>query len=511
MYPDTRTFVGKPPPPAGTPVALGDLFANVTRELEDYRPARESLYDFVRVTKPDMLLNWFHKELADTLQQFYEDVIEGLQPRLMIFAPPRIGKSEMGSRRFPAWCFGKSPRLNMIACSYAADLASRMNRDVQRIMDGDAYHSIFPDTRLGGENIATVSGKPLRNSKVFEIVDHLGAYRSAGVQGGITGQGFDIGLIDDPVADAASANSEVTRQSIWEWYQTTFYTRQSPLAGIVLIMTRWHQDDLAGRLLEAQTQGGEKWQVVSFPAIAEVDEAHRKIGEAIQPERYDEARYKAIEGVSGSYAWACMYQQRPGPKGGTIFKRKHWNFWTVLPEFDEVIMSVDCTFKDLVDNDYVAIQVWGRKGANKYLIKRTKEQMGFSATVMAIRSTRAQMTRCDAILIEDKANGSAVIDTLTTSISGMIPVNPEGGKVARAFAIQPDQEAGNLFLPDPSIDSDIETFLGEVSSFPSVTHDDETDAMTQAVNWYKNREGAYGMLEFAKRQVEAQTNKRKAA
>lgn len=490
---------------------LRQMASMIDAELDVNIPARESFYDFLRVTAPDMKLNWFNRVLCAKLQQFYEDVVAGLQPRLMIFAPPRHGKSEAASRRFPAWCFGKNPKINFIACSYAAMLASRMNRDVQRIMDTPKYQDIFPNTRLNVENVATVAGKPLRNSEIFEIVGHLGSYRSAGVGGGITGQGFDIGLIDDPVADAQSALSEVYRQSIWEWYQTTFYTRRSPMSGIVLIMTRWHQDDLAGRLLQAQLEGGEVWDIVRFPAIAEEREEFRDVGEPLHPERYSLASLQATQKAIGSYAWEAMYQQHPSPKGGTIFNRSHWKFWKALPTFEEKIISVDCTFKDLKDNDYVAIGVWGRKQADKFLVQRLRERMGFSATVMAIRSIRAQHPDCTAILVEDKANGSAVIETLAREIPGVIAINPEGGKVARAYAIQPEQEAGNLWLPDPTVDHDIETFLAEATGFPSMAHDDEVDQMTQAINWYRNRAGAYGMLDFLRQQSEAHDAQRRAA
>jgi len=487
------------------------LYAGVSREEDVLRPSRESFHAYVRNTRPTFKLNWFHRVLADTMQQFYLDVKAGKQPRLMIFAPPRHTKSDTASRCFPAWVFGQDPRINFIACSYSSSLAHRMNRDVQRIMDDPLYREIFPDTRLNTENVATLSGKPLRNSDIFEIVDHLGSYRSAGVGGGIMGQGFDIGLIDDPIADAEAANSEVIRQGIWEWYQTTFYTRQSEMAGIVLIMTRWNVDDLAGRLLQEMLIGGDQWNVVSFPAIAEQDEEFRKAGEALQPERFDVDRLRAIERTLGSYAYSSMYQQRPGPKGGTIFKRDYWQYWKVLPQLEETIISVDCAFKDLKTSDYVAIQVWARKGANKYLVRRTREQLGFSATVAAIKSTHALFPHCEAILIEDKANGPAVVETLHSILPGVIAINPEGGKVARAYAMQGEQEAGNIILPDASVDPNIEIFLGEVSSFPAVAHDDETDAMTQAINWFRNREGAYGMIEFARRQSELINAQRKRA
>lgn len=492
--------------------SLLNLRAALKRDLEVLQPCRDSFARFWRHTKPDMAWNWFNERIAEELQQFYKEVVAGLQPRLMLFAPPRHGKSEGASRRFPAWLFGKRPGSHVMATSYSSQLASRMNRDVQRVMDTDEYREIFPLTKLNSQNVATLAGQPLRNSDIFEIVDYLGSYRSAGVGGGIAGMGFEFGLIDDPVANAQDAQSDALMETLWEWYQQVFYTRQAPSAGILLIMTRWVTDDLAGRLLEEMQQGtGEQWKVVSFPAVAEEDETFRKRGEPLCPARYNLERLQATEKTIGSYAWSALYQQRPGPKGGIIFKRSKWKFWKVLPELDEIVLSVDCTFKDLQNTDYVAIGAWGRRGADKYLLRRTRARMGFAATVVAVRAMRALYPTCIAVLIEDKANGSAVIETLKAEIPGVVAIEPAGGKVARAYAIQPEQEAGNLHLPDPEVDSDIETFLGEASAFPGGAHDDEVDQMTQAVNWFRLRNDTLGMLHYMEAEVAALLEKRKAA
>lgn len=482
------------------------------RDIEVLQPCRDSFASFWRYTKPDMAWNWFNDVIAAELQQFYDDVLAGKQPRVMVFAPPRHGKTEGVSRRFPAWVFGKRPTSHIMSTSYGDALATRTNRDVQRILDDDLYREIFPLTRLNVQNIATLSGQPLRNSAVFEILDYLGSYRSAGVGAGITGQGFEFGIIDDPVANAQDAQSDAKMSTLWEWYQQTFYTRQAPNAGILLIMTRWVTDDLAGRLLEeARMQTGEQWKVIRFPAIAEEDEVYRRKGEALCPKRYTKERLHIMMKAVGSYAAAALYQQRPGPKGGIIFKRSKWQYWKVLPALEEIILSVDCTFKEMQDSDYVAIQAWGRAGANKYLLKRTRERMGFSATVVAVRAMKALYPTCIAILIEDKANGSAVIETLNKEIAGVLAVEPHGGKIARAYAIQPEQEAGNLFLPDPEVDADIETYLSEASAFPGAPHDDEVDATTQAVNWFRLRNDSLGMLHFMEQQVAEMQAKKKVA
>jgi len=184
----------------------------------------------------------------------------------MVFMPPRHGKSELVSRRFPAFALGRDPNTRIIACSYGATLAARLNRDIQRIIDTPGYLSLFPSTRLYGENVRTrAQGTYLRNSDIFEIVGHAGFCASAGVGGAITGMGFDIGIIDDPIKNQEEAESITYRNMVWEWYGSTFYTRAEKDAIILLTMTRWHQDDLAGRLLN--DAGGDKWTVLSFPAL----------------------------------------------------------------------------------------------------------------------------------------------------------------------------------------------------------------------------------------------------
>lgn len=244
-----------------------DFLENLNLNSLNNELARRDLIDFTINTKPDFVTGWFNQIIAQELQQFYQDVIDGKQPRLMIFAPPRSGKSELFSRRFPAWAFGKNPDLQIIACSYSADLASRMNRDVQRIMDDEIYHSIFPESSLNNKRISTLSGQALRNSEIFEILGHSGAYRSAGVGGGITGMGADIAIIDDPIKDAKEANSETVRNGVWDWYSSTLYTRLSPRSGVLLGMTRWHEDDLAGRLIEEAKNGGDQWRIIKFPPL----------------------------------------------------------------------------------------------------------------------------------------------------------------------------------------------------------------------------------------------------
>lgn len=468
--------------------------------------ARYSLYGFVLRTCPDYLMGWVHEQICLELDAFLAAVIAKESPRLMITMPPRHGKSELATRRFPAYAFGRYPDLSMISTSYGADLSSRMNRDVQRIMDDEAYAELFPDTRLSGRNSRVIaSGSYLRNSDIFEIVGHHGSYRSAGVGGGITGMGGDILLIDDPLKDRAEADSPTIREKVWDWYTSTLYTRLAPGGGILLIQTRWHMDDLAGRLLEAQNSGdGDTWRCINFPAIADHDEEFRKRGEALHEERYPLSQLATIRSALGSRDWEALYQQKPVPDGGAIFK-KEWlqHFWTsaTLPKrFDKIVISWDMAFKDSDDSDFVVGQVWGKHGADHYLLDQVRKRMGFTETVQAFIALAAKWPQAMEKLVEDKANGPAVIDSLKHHVTGIIPIEPDGSKTARAHAVTPLFEAGNVVLPHPQECSWVDEYISEMLQFPSGAHDDQVDTTTQALRRLTSRPPMLINPEILKRQ-----------
>jgi predicted phage terminase large subunit-like protein len=242
-------------------------------------------------------------------------------------------------------------------------------------------------------------------------------------------------------------------------------------------------DDLAGRLLEAESAGeGEAWRKLVFPAIAEVDEPHRRVGEALHPERYDIHDLTRIKANIGPRDWNAMYQQRPAPAEGAVFKKDWFQWWTALPErFDRVVMSWDLTFKDTAGSDYVVGQVWGQLGAQAWLLDQVRARMGFVETCEAVARMARKWPQAMEKLVEDKANGPAVIDYLKRSIPGIVPIEPDGSKVARAHAVTPLFEAGNVFFPDPSIAPWAPDLEFELAAFPMGANDDQVDALTQAL------------------------------
>jgi predicted phage terminase large subunit-like protein len=446
--------------------------------------ARRSMADFALYTDARYRMNWHHKVICDALDRWIRKDIK----RLAVFTPPRHGKSELVSRKLPAYLFGVDPDTSVISTSYSADLASRMNRDVQRIIDSERYRDLFPDTRLFGRNIRSLAqGSYLRNSDIFEIVGRRGVYRSAGVGGGITGMGGDYIIIDDPVKNRKEATSETYRNTVWDWYTSTLYTRLEKDGCILLTMTRWHEDDLAGRVLaKMQEDDSEQWTVVDLPAICEKEGLHdydiRRTGEALWRGKYNEAALQNIKLTVGSYDWSALYQQQPHPAEGGILKTAYFRYWDKLPDrFDVIIQSWDCAFKDGDNNDFVAGHVWGRLGGDFYLIDRIHDRMGIAKTMQSITALSEKWPRARAKLIEDKANGTAVIELLTHKVPGLIPVEPQGGKVVRAQAIAPYLEAGNIYLPNTKNHPWIHDMINECANFPNGSHDDDVDAMTQAI------------------------------
>jgi predicted phage terminase large subunit-like protein len=317
---------------------------------------------------------------------------------------------------------------------------------------------------------------------------------AAGVGGPITGRGADLGMIDDPLKNAKEAQSETIRKAHKEWYDSTFYTRLEPMAAVMVTQTRWNEDDLSGYLLSQESEEAENWHIINLEAIKEsvqitvpstctLAKDWRAEGEALCPERYDAERLNKIKRRVGSYFWAALYQQRPAPIEGAMLKRNWWQYYTIAPDrFDRVIQSWDMSFKDTDGSDFVVGQVWGRVGARAYLLDQVRDRMDFPTTCEAVKQLTAKWPNARLKLVEDKANGPAVIASLQHAVPGMVGVEPDGGKVARASACSPLIEAKNVYLPDPSIAPWVGDFVQECSAFPNGAHDDQVDACTQALN-----------------------------
>lgn len=283
------------------------------------KTAKDSFRDYCVVTDKTYDPQWFHDVLADKLQSVYERVLKGESPRVMITMPPRHGKSESSTKKFPSWVLGKSPEFPIIVSTYSQDLSTKFGQGTRDIMNSQNYQAVF-DTRLREDTKAKASW----------MTSEGGGYEAVGVGGSITGKGFKIGIIDDPFKNDEEAESETMRENIWNWYITTFYTRQEGNAAIIIINTRWHDDDLSGRVIKQEKDARENgeadfdtWEIINFTAIAEHTDEHRKQGDALWPTKFNITHLNKTKGVLGPYKFSALYQQNPVDESSQEFK----SFW----------------------------------------------------------------------------------------------------------------------------------------------------------------------------------------
>ena len=429
-------------------------------------------------------------------------VERGDTKRLIISMPPQEGKSERVTHYGVLWMLHRNPRLRICLVSYG-DMVSR--RFSYRIRSDIMLYN--------GTNGLTDLGLHLkRDAKAassWELVyPSENTMYSIGIGGGLTSRPVDIMFIDDPVKDFRAADSELQSEQGWEWWQSVARPRLAPSAPVVLILTRWHEDDLAGRLLAKQKEDEEsdatdfdRWEVINIPAQAdhdpeagETDPLGREPGEFMLSARGRTAeQWRATKNATSARIWSALYQGRPSPDSGDVWKRQWWQryetkLWTTsdgvafVVECDEMIMSWDMTFKDTKSSDYVVGQVWARRGANVFLIDQVRARLTFTETVASLIALHKKWPQARAILVEDKANGTAVIDVLKAKVPGIIPINPHESKYARASAVSPYIEAGNVWLPSAEIQMfPVDELIEEAAAFPNGAHDDQVDGTSQAL------------------------------
>lgn len=455
--------------------------------------ARSNMGHFTAYTMPRFNVNWHHK----VMWKYAHAWLRGDIPFLMIEAPPRHTKTEIFSRRLPAFIYGVNPDAQVIACAYGADLASKNNRDVQRIIDSNEYRQIFPETQLSGST-RTVSGvRALRNTKEFEIVGHRGYYRSAGVGGPITGMGADYLIIDDPFKNRKEADSKTYRDTVWDWWSSTAFTRLEKNSRVLIINTRWHEDDLSGRLLAQMKTGDDSslpWVRLRLPAVYEEGEDKdnpncpedpREHGDPLWPWKYDAKRLKQIESTVQRRDWHALYQQRPSVEEGGIIKKSYLRYYLQYPpRLSRVIQSWDLNFKEGLNNDYVVGTVWGEFAGTIYLLDMFRERCGFVDTCNAIKAMSKKWPQSVAKLIEAKANGEAVMDSLKREgVIGIVPIIPKESKEARLWSVEPLFRAANIQFPHPTLAPWVQIAIDELVKFPNARYDDFVDTTSQGLDY----------------------------
>jgi len=490
--------------------------------------------DFIVAAYPGYAFHTWAERLIALLQR----VADGELNRLIVCCPPRLGKSLLVSKLFPAYWVSRYPTRFCAIASYSAELAYAHSREARHYYRAVGYPLSKDSTAVGNW-----------------LTPDRGGCIAAGVRGPFTGKGYALGIIDDPYKGPEDANSAGQRQKLIEWFQSVWLTRAEPApqgpsrwgfagAAQVVVLTRWHQDDLIGWLLEQESgEAPQHWQVLNLPAIAEppqqqikfpatcsIEPDWRQPGEPLCPERFPLVELEQIRIRAGSYWWNALYQQRPSPAEGLLFQRA-WirtTAGTPAPDgraaqrpFAAVVLSCDLSFKGGAENDYCGFCLLGLLPDQEALhpaaqARARGEQLHPSAA--RVRSTAepqgdgihrieviwSQHHRLDlpgvvkflgqslaslgqglspnAVLIEDAANGPAVCQLLQRQIPGLIAVRPNGSKVSRAHAVAPLMEAGQL-----AFRSGNEALISELLGFPNGAHDDLVDAFCQGVIWLQTQ------------------------
>jgi len=448
-------------------------------ELLRRRAARNNLAAYINYTNPKNDDGFFFSTVCAAIDKFILDVQAGNRPILILQAPPQHGKSEIVSRRLPPYLISRFPNWRIGAASYGQSLAIEMARYVRMNLAEDRHKRLFP--------VPSTKRKFDRDTVTnFTSPDGEGSYVGVGIGSGLTGRPLDIGIIDDPTKDQEDALSQVIKESVWSWYQAVFSSRLSEYSGQIVMATSWAEDDLPGRIM-ATFSGDPRLTVLKFPAINLPGEVgyNPNLPEGALAEKRRSLNYLyQLKKLNSDYWWSAVYQQSPKALGGNVFKEEGLRYYYPkdLPKkFDKIIASWDCTFKDTDGTDFVVGQVWGKKDANSYLLDQVRARMSFTKTVSNVVELREKHPRIREILIEDKANGPAVIDTLKATVSGIIPIEPDGSKLARAHAVTSYWEAGNVWLPHPDTSPWVKDLVSELTAFPAAANDDQVDALTQAL------------------------------
>lgn len=444
--------------------------------------AREGLMSFCYLTCPGYEINWHHQRIANALH----GVATGRIKRLVITMPPRHGKTELASIRFAPWLLIRRPRASIIAATYAQDYADELGRKARAVMSGSAYRCLFPHSALTADNRAvsrwqTVSG---------------GSYYAVGVGGPLTGRGADVLLVDDPHKNREEAESKVMRDRVWDWFRSTAYTRLEKDGAVVIIMTRWHEDDLVGRL-----QGsGEPWEVLTLPAIAETDEPERHAGDALWPNKYSAAALRQIHATIGDREWEALYQQHPTPAAGALFKPDMITTIDAEPAGVEWVRAWD--FGATVGGDYtVGAKLGVRDGrpivADVVRFQGPPEQV--ERTLVSTAQRDGERVRID--LPQDPGQaGKSQVQYFTRLLGGYrVTSSPESGnKTLRAEPFAAQVNVGNVSMVRGAWNA---ALVDEMRSFPVGVHDDQVDALSRAYAVFSAPSNT-GILEYYRLEAE---------
>jgi predicted phage terminase large subunit-like protein len=471
--------------------------------------AKSSMLGFVQYMRPDYMVGLHHKAICKKLDDFKAGKIK----RLMIFVPPQHGKSELSSRYLPAYLLGHNPDLKIALASYSPDLASAFNSDCQRIIDNATFRTLFPKTTLSGAGDywgGKLKGYK-RNTEIFEVVGHRGSFKSVGIRTALTGSTVDVGIIDDPVKDRVEAENPETQEAIWQWYTNVFLSRLNNKSQQLILLTRWHENDLAGRLLAVDAKRVKegkpaRWEVISFPAIKEgapTELDPRQPGEALWPEMHDLTNLMEKKESSDTRTWESLYQQQPTSKSGNIiktdkFRFMEWDDFIALSRNKSVMWNykLDGAYTEKKDRDASALfaEWFDEDTQTLYVRKSESVRMEFPALCAYVPEflNANGYGWASRLKVEPKANGLSIIQSLRNETGLNVEAYEfpfidgyghmaQASKKERAIAVSPKVDAGRVVLIKGEWN---ESFIAQCKAFPLGKHDDEVDCLIMALLEY---------------------------
>jgi predicted phage terminase large subunit-like protein len=446
------------------------------------------IYEAWKFLEPGRKLVWsWHYDL---ICEYLTLVKQRKLRRLILNVPPRTAKSTIATICFPCWTWLTEPSHAFLCASYSNSLSTDHSVARRNLILSPWYQELWGDRFSLSDD---------RNLTTQFSNDHMGQMIATSTGSGAEGRGGDTAILDDPMSSQQSL-SDVERLAANRWVNNTLKQRLNnpATASIIVIMQRLHELDTTG-FVTSEEPG--TWKQLTIPLEAEKDEEwvfpisgkthRRKKGDILQSDRFTPE--VVLEKQRNRMVFAGQYQQRPAPLEGNLIKRDEVRYYgginpltalkdEALPDrFDRMAISVDCAFKDTETCDYVAIGVIGVKGRRRYLLNVVNEHLDAGATELEIRRQRAAYPQVTAVLVEDKANGPAVVQRLKQNMPGVIEINPQGGKVARMYAAAPEWQAGDWYVARNAAWT--EPFINQITQFPTAAHDDMADMMTQAAIW----------------------------
>lgn len=464
--------------------------SGLTPEKARIELARRRFLDFARFVDPRYEANWHHEVFADVIERVYR----GETRFVILDAPPRHGKSYHFNQLAPAWFLGAKPGVQIITATYSQDFANMHSRKVQAIMREEEYKKVFPEAEIGW-------ARNVRTSYQEFVVRNGSSLKAAGVGGSVTGRGANLFIIDDPFKDRKEAESEAARNARYDWYLDVADSRLEWPWAIIVMATRWHEDDLSGRLLSSATS--DKWEHIHLPFIQDSDDPPdydpRELGEPLWPARHqlggpeltdEEARKIDIERAEqmkadNAYGFSALWQGNPTPRDGTIFKREWFQHYDAPPRVmakgcPTLLISVDATFKKTSNADSVSMVVVGYRGGNAFVLDERFGKMDYVTTKRTLKALARKWPRA-TIVIEEKANGAALISDLKSEIPRVIGFDPRDTKEMRAQLAADWFEADRIRLPSPNDAPWVADWIEDFVGFGARRYDDRVDSLSQAL------------------------------